>query len=92
MLQSGWRSFWSEPEISGQGNAIGGACIFVRRHLAAWSSPVNGASVMPRHLAHCFLRTSDLGTIGLYSVYPRDSVKVTGVNVQFLGKLGERIQ
>eukprot|EP00959_Pyramimonas_sp_CCMP1952_P270983 5665419-Pyramimonas_sp.AAC.1 len=62
MLQ-GWRSFWSAPELSGQGNATGGACILVRRHLDAWSDPEQGASVMARHVAHCFQRTSGLGLL-----------------------------
>eukprot|EP00959_Pyramimonas_sp_CCMP1952_P399964 8380071-Pyramimonas_sp.AAC.1 len=34
MLQLGLKSSWSAP-----GNEIGGAGIFVRRHLDAWSNP-----------------------------------------------------
>eukprot|EP00959_Pyramimonas_sp_CCMP1952_P404312 8472167-Pyramimonas_sp.AAC.1 len=46
---------------------------------------------MTRHLAHCSLRPSELGIVGLYPVYLQDPLKVSGINVKVLGCLGEHI-
>eukprot|EP00959_Pyramimonas_sp_CCMP1952_P071281 1488364-Pyramimonas_sp.AAC.1 len=57
----------------------------VRRFLDAWSPT---STVVPHRVAHCFLRTAAVGTIGLCAVYPKDGIGMVNSNLQLFRTFG----
>eukprot|EP00959_Pyramimonas_sp_CCMP1952_P361452 7569617-Pyramimonas_sp.AAC.1 len=70
------------------GNESGGTMIVSENHLGAWNPPGPDATIYAGRAAGCYLRSGGFGPIALYSVYPKDSTGMKGVNLSVMNNHG----